>query len=157
MRNTAASAPRPPAPSTAPARAAFATLDRGQQRLLEAVLFEARSCTEIAQAIGAPASAIRGRVSTALRELDAVRIAPDDERDRGGAVAAMLALRALEALDPDEAELVDVMLAHQPALLRAYADDCERVGELCAMVARVAPSPSVLARLCRSIDDDAAN
>jgi hypothetical protein len=43
------------------------------------------------------------------------------DADRGGAVAAMLVLRALDALDADEAELVDVMLEHQPALQRSYA------------------------------------
>jgi hypothetical protein len=68
----------------------------------------------------------------------------------------MLALRALDALDPDEAELVDMMLLHQPALQRAYEDHLALVGELCTMVPRIAPSPSILARLTCAIGDDSA-
>jgi hypothetical protein len=66
-------------------------------------------------------------------------------------------LRALDALDPDEAELIDVMLLHQPALQRAYDDYQSLVGALCTMVPRAAPTPSVLARLCNAIGDDCSN
>jgi hypothetical protein len=135
-------------------RAAFATLDRPAQRLLEAMLFDGQSCTRIAQAIGGSASDVRGRAGAAMLELHALRTAR--EVDRGGAVAVMLVLRALEALDPDEAELVDVMLDHQPALQRSYAEYRELVGELCLMVPQIAPSPCALARLRAEVGDDHA-
>jgi len=72
-------------------------------------------------------------------------------------LSTMLVLRALDVLDPDEAELVDVMLTHQPVLQRSYDEYCDLVGELCMTVRRIAPSPSVWARLCASIDDSAVN
>jgi hypothetical protein len=141
-------------------RAAFATLDRAQQRLLDAVVFEGQSCARIAQSIGAAAPEVRQRVGEAMLALRArASAAPGSgvvDGDRGGAVAAMLVLRALGALDPDETELVDMMLLHQPALQRAYDDDCALVAELCLAMPRVAPAPSVLARLGGSIDDDLA-
>jgi len=135
-------------------RAAFATLDQSAQRLLEAMLFDGQSCTRIAQSIGGSVTGVRRRAGAAMLELHAALAVGDG--DRGGAVAAMLGLRALDALDPDEAELVDVMLAHQPALQQAYAGYRELVGELCAMAPRIAPSPCALARLCAAIDDDSA-
>jgi hypothetical protein len=155
-------------------RAAFATLDRAQQRLLDAVVFEGQSCARIAQSIGAAAPEVRQRVGEAMLALRArmSSVASGSvasgsvasgssgsgvvDGDRGGAVAAMLVLRALGALDPDETELVDMMLLHQPALQRAYDDDCALVAELCLAMPRVAPAPSVLARLGGSIDDDLA-
>jgi hypothetical protein len=82
------------------------------------------------------------------------QLAPPDRGD-GGAVAAMLVLRALDALDPDEAALIDVMLLHQPALQRSYAGYEELVGELCALVPRITPAARVLARLSDTIDDAA--
>lgn len=146
------------APAPIRTRAAFATLDRTQQRLIDAVLFDGRSCTEIAQAIGAPALEIRSQVSAAMQALRVQLEAHDEHGDRGGiagAVAGMLVLRALDVLDADEAELVDAMIAHQPALQGVHADDCELVGALCALAPRVAPPPCVLARLEGSLDDDA--
>lgn len=150
----------PPAPATSPARVAFATLDAWRQRMLESVLFDGWSCTELARSLGAAATEIRSEVSAAMGELRAALAVPDDGGGRdhgGGAVAAMLVLRALDALDPDEAALVDAMLAHQPALQRAHAEDCELVGELCRMVPPVPPAPDAFARLCRAIDGDLAN
>ncbi|HEX4422141.1 MAG TPA: hypothetical protein VH165_29720 [Kofleriaceae bacterium] len=148
-------------------RAAFATLERAQQRLLDAVVFEGQSCARIAQSIGAAAPEVRQRVGEAMLALRARMPGAAAssgsagaagsgvvDGDRGGAVAAMLVLRALGALDPDETELVDMMLLHQPALQRAYDDDCALVAELCLAMPRVAPAPSVLARLGGSIDDD---
>lgn len=147
-----------PVGPVSPVRAAFATLDRAQQRLLDAVVLEGRSCAGIARSIGASATDIRERVGAAMLALH-VQLAPADvdvdaDRDRGGAVAAMLVLRALDALDPDEAELIDVMLLHQPTLQRAYDDYQALVGALCTMVPRAAPTPSVLARLRDAIGDD---
>jgi hypothetical protein len=81
-------------------------------------------------------------------------LAPPDRVD-GGAVAAMLVLRALDALDPDETELIDVMLLHQPALQRTYAGYEDLVGALCALAPQIAPAARVLARLCDTIDDHA--
>lgn len=150
-------------------RAAFATLDRTQQRLLESMVFDGHSCTRLAHSLGASATSIRQQAGAAMLALHEALAAPREARggDRGGAVAAMLALRAvavmlalraLGALDPDEAELIDAMLLHQPALQRAYEDHLALVGELCTMVPRTAPSPSVLARLgCAIGDDGAAN
>jgi len=140
-----------------PVRAAFAALDRTAQRMLEAMLFEGHSCTRIAWSIGGSVAEVRRRAGAAMLELHAALNVSDG--DRGGAVAAMLVLRALDTLDPDEAELVDVMLAHQPALQRSYDEYRDLVGELCMIVpvARITPSPSVWARLCAAIDDSAAN
>jgi hypothetical protein len=135
-------------------RAAFATLDRTQQRLLESMVFDGHSCTRLAQSLGASASFVRREAGAAMLALHEALAAPREVR--GGAVAVMLALRALDALDPDEAELVDMMLLHQPALQRAYDDHLALVGELCTMVPRTPPSPSVLARLSCAIGDDSA-
>jgi hypothetical protein len=156
MMNHASPAPwNPPASTTTLTRAAFATLDRGQQRLLESLLFDGQTCTQIAHALGTAATDVRSRAGAAILELHAASTARDAGCDRG-AVATMLALRALDALDPDEAELIDVMLDHQPAHLRAYAEYCALVGELCTMVPRIAPPPGVLARLLGAIGDDTA-
>jgi hypothetical protein len=152
--------PTPHAPSipvtasTSSVHRAFENLDRVDRDLLEAVLFDGCSCVEIARAIGVAPSAIRWRVGAAMLELHAVQLR-DDETDHG-AVAAMLALRALDALDLDEAAVIDVMLEHEPAQLHAYAGYCEVVGELCLMVPQVAPSPSVVERLLGRFDDDMA-
>jgi hypothetical protein len=138
-------------------RAAFATLERTQQRLLEAMVFDGHSCTRLAQSLGASATSVRQQAGAAMLALHDAIAAPREARgERGGAVAVMLALRALDALDPDEAELVDVMLLHHPALQRAYDDHVAVVGELCTMVPRTAPSPGALARLGRALDDDSA-
>ena len=135
----------PPAQATSAACAAFATLDRMAQQLLAAMLFDGQRCTQIAQSIGGSATEVRRRAGAAMLALHAAPTVTDG--DRGGAVAAMLALRALDALDPDEAEAVDGMLRHQPALQRSYDGYRELVGVLCTMVPRVTPSPSVLTRL----------
>jgi hypothetical protein len=171
MMTTALLAPSTPATETTLARSAFATLDPAQQRLIDAVLFDGRRCTQIAQAIGAPAGEIRSRVGAALRELR-VQLAPGDgaggdgvrhreggsaQGDAADAVAGMLVLRALDALDADEAALVDAMLVHQPALQPTYAGDRDLVAALCAVVPHIAPPSSVLARLRGSIDGDDAN
>jgi hypothetical protein len=140
--------------ATSSVHRAFANLDQVDQRLLEAVLFDGRSCVELAHLIGVAPSAIRWRVGAAMLELHAVQLR-DDETDHG-AVAAMLALRALDALDPDEAAVIDVMLEHEPAQLHAYGGYCEVVGELCLMVPQVAPPPSVVERLLGRFDDDMA-
>jgi hypothetical protein len=160
MMNPAPTTWTPPASDVAPIRVAFAMLDRRQQRLLEAVVFEGASCAELAGVIGVAASDVRHQVGAAMQSLYA-QVAPSD-RAPGGAVATMLALRALDALDADEAELVDVMLLHQPALQRSHAAYEELVGELCALVPQIAPAGRVLARLSDAIAaetgaDDAAN
>lgn len=143
----------PPGSSTSRARAAFATLERRHQRLLEAVVFEGASCTQLARSIGATATDVRHALGTAMLAVYA-QLAPPDRVD-GGAVAAMLVLRALDALDPDETALIDVMLLHQPALQRTYAGYEDLVGELCALAPRIAPAARVLARLSDTIDDAA--
>lgn len=138
-------------PPAAPAVGAFAAvaalagpLGRADQRLLEAALFDGHSCSELARALGVEAADVRRRLGMAMLALHGALIgsgAPDAPGPGGGATAAMLALHALDALDPDEAALVDAMLAHQPALQRVHAGYCELVGELCLMVARVEPPP----------------
>jgi hypothetical protein len=144
------------APASSSVHRAFAALDRTDQRLLEAVLFDGRTCVQLARVAGVAPSEIRWRVGAAMLELHAVQIG-DGETDHG-AVAAMLALRALDALDPDEAALVDVVLEHQPAALCHYAACCELVGELSTMVPALAPPRGVFARLlCASGDDSAVN
>jgi len=142
-------------PGSAPSQAgvAFATLDRRQQGLLEAVVFEGASCTQLARKTGLAASEVRREIGTAMLAMYAQLTLPD--QGDGGAVAAMLLLRALDALDPDETELVDVMLLHQPALQRCYAGYEDLVAELCLLVPRVAPAPRILARLSELVDDDA--
>jgi len=143
----------PPASATTSTRAAFETLARRQQRLLEAVVFEGATCTQLARASGATATDIRHELGATMLALYA-QLAPAD-RAEGGAVAAMLVLRALDALDPDETELIDVMLLHRPELQRIYAGYEDLVGELCACVPRITPAPRVLAQLTDAIDDDA--
>ena len=135
-------------------RVAFATLDPAARRQLEAMLFEGRRCTQIARATGDAAADVRRRAGAALLAMHAMRTARDASLD--GAVAALLALHALDALDPDETDLMDEMLAHQPALQRSYAELRELVGELCRMLPPVAPSPGVLARLRVALGDDRA-
>lgn len=131
-------------PAAATARTAFASvaglaapLGRADERLLEAALFDGHRCTELARCLGVEAADVRRRLGAAMLALHGALIGEPGE----GAVAAMLALHALDALDPDEAALVDAMLAHQPALHRIHAGYCELVGELCLRVARVAPPP----------------
>jgi hypothetical protein len=146
----------PPVGAVSQVRVAFATLDRAQQRLLDAVVFDGQSCARIAQSLGASATELRQRVGAAMLALHAQLAPAAVDRDRGGAVAAMLVLRALDALDPDEAELIDVMLLHQPALQRSYDDYRALVAALCTMVPRSSPPPGVLARLRDAIGDDRA-
>jgi len=142
----------PKATQTQSVRAAFAALAPGQQRLLEALVFDGETCTRIAQVTGGSATEVRQRAGAALLELRAA-LAPGAP---GGAVATMLVLRALDALDPDEDELVDLMLLHQPTLQRTYEDYLELVGELCLLAPRTAPSGDALARLRAALDDDGA-
>jgi hypothetical protein len=129
------------APPAATARTAFAKLatplGRADERLLEAALFDGHGCTELARCLGVEAAAVRRRLGAAMLALHGALIGEPGE----GAVAALLALHALDALDPDEAALVDTMLAHQPALRHIHDGYCELVGELCLRVARVAPPP----------------
>lgn len=153
MTNPAPATWSPPGSATSSTRTAFAALGRRQQRLLEAVVFEGASCTQLARSVDATATAVRHELGAAMLALYA-QLVPLDRVD-GGAVAAMLVLRALDALDPDETELIDVMLLHRPELQRSYAGYEELVGELCAMVPRITPAPRVLAQLVGSIDDDA--
>lgn len=151
--------PAPPTTWTQPGSAlsqvgvAFAALDRRQQRLLEAIVFEGASCTQLARATGRAALEVRAEIGTAMLALS-TQLTPGARGD-GGAVTTMLVLRALDALDPDEAELIDVMLLHQPALQRSYAVCEDVVAELCLLVPRIAPAPRVLARLSELLDDDA--
>ena len=106
--------PPTPAPWTATAaatsqvEAAFAALDRTQQRLLAAMVFDGDSCTRLARSLGASATSVRqqaGAAMLALHDALAPQAGGDGGDggargdDRGGAVAAMLALRALDALD----------------------------------------------------------
>src|SRR5262249_19032828 len=109
-----------PEPLSAPS--AFATLDRADQRMLEAVLFDGWSCAHLAGSIGISACESRQQIGAAMRELHALTRGDDGEP---GAVGAMLALRALDALDPDEAAVIDAMLEQQPALLATYAGYCD--------------------------------
>jgi hypothetical protein len=137
-----------PAGSAAVVRATFASLDRGTQRLVEALLFDGDSCARIAAVLGAPAIDVRARAGEAMLALQRA-LAP-----RGiehGAVAAMFMLRALDALDADENELIDTMLLHRPELQRSYDACCELIGELCTMVPRVTPVAGVLARISSEI------
>jgi hypothetical protein len=123
--------------------------------MLEAVLFDGRTCAQIARAAGVAASEIRRRVGAAMLELHAVQVRDGEVDD--GAIAALLALRALDALAPDDAAVVDVMLEREPSQLHVYARYCELVGELCLMVPQVAPPPSVVERLLASFDEVAVN
>jgi hypothetical protein len=99
--------------------------------------------------LGTPAADVRRLLGAAMRSLHAV---PSGEPG-GAATAAMLALHALDALDSDEAALVDAMLAHQPALQRVHAGYCDLVAELCLMTP-VAPPPHLAHRLLGAIGDD---
>jgi hypothetical protein len=143
--------------STSSVHRAFERLDRVDQDLLEAVLFDGCTCVDIARAIGVAPSDIRWRVGAAMLELHAAQMR-DGESDHG-AVATMLALRALDALDFDEAAVIDVMLEHESAQLHAYAGYCEVVGQLCLMVPAIAPAQSCVQRLLVAsgpLDDDTA-
>jgi hypothetical protein len=161
MMNPAFSAPWTLARSArSPAHAQLAALDRAALQQLEAVLFEGASCVQLARSSGAPVTEIRRRIAAALLALcDAPEPAPARGGEhRGGAIETMLALRALDALDPDEAALVDLLLAQQPALQRALDEYLERVGDLCATVPHATPSTDVLDRLRAAVgDDDAMN
>ncbi|TMQ13586.1 MAG: hypothetical protein E6J90_28285 [Deltaproteobacteria bacterium] len=149
----APSAWTPAGPTGAP-RGAFAAvaalagpLGRADQRLLEAALLDGHRCSELARALGVEAAEVRRRLGAAMLALHAALIGEPAH----GPVASLLALRALDALDPDEAALVDAILAHDPALQRIHAGYCELVGELCLLVARVAPPP------CPMPPDDAVD
>lgn len=149
--------PIPVTASTSSVHRAFERLDRVDRDLLEAVLFDGRTCVDLARAIGVAPSEIRWRVGAAMLELHAEQMG-DGETDHG-AVATMLALRALDALDPDEAAVIDVMLEREPSQLRAYAGYCELVGELCLMASQVAPPQRCVERLLVAtgpLDDDIA-
>ncbi|HEY0484497.1 MAG TPA: hypothetical protein VGD37_43550 [Kofleriaceae bacterium] len=139
-----------PTSAISPVRAAFAALAPADQRLLDAVLFDGQSCTDLARSLGIPAADVRRRLGAAMRSLHAV---PPGEPG-GAATAAMLALHALDALDADEAALVDAMLAHQPALQRAHAGYRDLVAELCLITPPLAPSPRVASRLLGALGDD---
>ncbi|HEU4730428.1 MAG TPA: hypothetical protein VFT22_21165 [Kofleriaceae bacterium] len=156
MRNPAAPSPSDLALSPGPcARAALACTER---RLLEAVLFEGARWAELARAWDAPVTELRQRVAAALLALQSARgVAAADRADRGGAaIEVALALHALDALDPDQAALVEVLLVQQPALQLAYDEYRELVGELCATAPRVAPPAGALERLRAAIGDDRA-
>jgi hypothetical protein len=80
-----------------------------------------------------------------------------DEETCYGAVAAMLALRALDVLDADEAVVIDAMLEHQATLMLEYGEYCALVGELCTMAAPMAPRPGAVERLMCATDDAMLN
>jgi len=134
-----------------PARAAFATLDVAERQLLEAVLFDGYTATELADSLGIAAMDIRQGLGAAMLALAALLV---DEPSDPTAVTAMLALHALDALDADEAALVNAILAHQPALRRAHGAYCELVGELCLAVSPAELPPGGVERLCSAIDAD---
>jgi hypothetical protein len=142
------------APTACPAGAAFAMLDSVEQQLLEAALFDGQRCADLAGVLGVPAIEVRQRLGRAMLELRAVLA--DRESCGSEPMAVMLALHALDALDSDEAALVDAMLAHQPALRRTHAGYCELVGELCLMVPHAEPPPLDRSWLRDAFDDDAA-
>jgi hypothetical protein len=142
-------------PVTASVLRAFARLDGADQRLVEAALFDGWTCAEIARSTGAAPSEIRRRIGAAMQELHAVQMC--DQESSYGAVAAMLALRALDALDVDEAAVIDAMLEQQAALMSEYGAYCELVGELCMMAPRVAPPARLAGRLMCAADDAMVN
>lgn len=140
----------PVAPATA-ARAAFACLSRADQRLLSALLFDGARASELAARLGIAVGDLRARVGAAMHGLHrALRNATHERCD-------VLALRALDALDADEAAQIDATLVDHPAARRRYEEYCDLVGELCSVVPHVAPAAHVRARLVLAIDDDAAN
>lgn len=141
--------------ATSSAHRAFARLDRADQWLVEAALFDGLTCVEIARSTGAAPSEIRWRIGAAMQELRVVQMR--DEEVRHGAVAAMLALRALDALDEDEAAVIDAMLELQATLMLEYGAYCALVGELCMMAPRIAPRARVAERLMCATDDAMAN
>jgi hypothetical protein len=142
-------------PVTASVLGAFARLDGADQRLVEAALFDGWTCAEIARSTGAAPSEIRRRIGAAMQELHAVQM--QDDETGYGAVVGMLALRALDALDVDEAAVIDAMLEQQVALMVEYGAYCELVGELCMMVPRIAPWPQLVERLVCADRDAMAN
>jgi len=127
------------------------------QRLLAALLFDGERCTELASRLGVAATAVRERAGTAMLLLHRALCMAPCASEPAARVATMLVLRALDALDADEAAWIDAMLVHQPALHRAYEEYCDLVGDLCSVAPHVAPTPSVLARLLLTVDDSAAN
>jgi hypothetical protein len=154
MSNPVAAAPAI-SPVTSPVHCAFARLDEADQRLVEAAVFDGWTCAEIARSMGAAPSEIRRRIGGAMRELHAAQMR--DEETGHGMVAAMLALRALDALDADEAAVIDAILEHQLALMVEYGAYCELVGELCMMARCIAPRPRLVERLMCAADDAMAN
>ena len=144
------------APESSPVRVAFAALDLAARELLEAALFDGRTCTELACMRGVATIEIRAGLASTMRALHAALVAEPSEPVEGGAVAAMLALHALDTLDLDEAALVDAMLAHQPALRRVHAGYCALVGELCLLASPVEPPPCHVLRSCDPTHDDTA-
>ena len=156
MWNPVAAAPTAVvSPVTSSVHRAFARLERADQRLVEAALFDGWTCAEIARSTGAAPAEIRRRLGAAMQELHAVQVL--GEETGYGAVAAMLALRALDALDADEAAVIDAMLERQVALMGEYGAYCELVGELCMMAPRIAPRPRLVERLMCAADDAMAN
>src|SRR5258705_65653 len=82
--------PGPPGVATvSPARVAFATLDVAEQQLLEAVLFDGYTATELADSLGIAAMEIRRCLGAAMLALGVMLV---DEPGDPGAVTAMLAL-----------------------------------------------------------------
>ena len=140
--------------ATSSVQRAFSGLDRADQRLVEAALFGG-TCVEIAQSTGVAPSEIRWRIGAAMLELHAAQMR--DEETGHGAVAAMLALRALDALDADEAAVIDAMLEQQAGLMLEYGGYCALVGELCMIAPRLAPRPCLIERLMCATDDAMAN
>jgi hypothetical protein len=146
----------PVAPALA-VRAAFACLSRADQRLLAALLFDGERCDALASRLGLAAEDLRERVHAAMHALHralhrALLLATPPT-----AMSSALTLRALDALDANEAAQIDAVIAHQPSARRLYEEYCDLVGELCSVVPHVAPAPHVRARLALAIDDDAAN
>jgi hypothetical protein len=142
------------APEASPARAAFAALDLAAGQLLEAALFDGCTCTELACMRGVATTEVRTSLANAMHALRAMLVAEPGEPVEGGAVAAMLALHALDTLDPDEAAVVDAMLAYQPALRRAHAGYCALVGELCLLVPPAEPPPCDVLRSLDATHED---
>ena len=141
--------------ATSSVHRAFARLGRADQRLVEAALFDGRTCVDLARSTGTAPSEIRWRIGAAMQELHAAQMR--DEETGHGAVAAMMALRALDALDADEAAVIDAMLEQQAALMLEYGAYCALVGELCMMAPCIAPRPCLVERLMCATDDAMAN
>jgi hypothetical protein len=149
--------------ATSPVHRAFARLDGADRRLVEAALFGGWTCAEIARSTGAAPGDIRRRIGAAMQALHGAGM--PDEDSRSGAVAAMLALRALDALDPDEAAVIDAMLEprgradqdQRLALTGEYRAYCELVAELCMMAPRVAPRSRLVDQLMCATGDAIMN